>query len=215
MLSARSRRYSGRFPRIPPPAARGDGLRGGEDRRDRAFRPRRRGALRAPRARRRGLRHQLVRAAREHGGPPARRERIRAGRGERHRSWLGRLPDRRGRSPVRSRHRFPLRPGDHEAAGCRARRVHDGRGRCQAWQLLAAGPLLTARILIWNLFASKTTLEELREHLPSLPDGDYWISNNAQDRFGLISFGDRPPDLAEVQELIGDEPAVAEEFDVE
>jgi hypothetical protein len=72
-----------------------------------------------------------------------------------------------------------------------------------------------ARILIWNLFDSKTTLEELREHLPTLPDGDVWITNEAQDRFGLISYGDRLPDLGEVPELIGYEPAVAEEFDVE
>ena len=74
---------------------------------------------------------------------------------------------------------------------------------------------MIARILIWNLFESKTTLEELREHLPALPDGDVWIANEAQDRFGLISFGDRLPDLGEVPELIADEPAVAEEFDVE
>jgi hypothetical protein len=72
-----------------------------------------------------------------------------------------------------------------------------------------------ARILIWNLFDSKTTLEELREHLPALPEGDVWITNEAQDRFGLISYGDQLPDLGEVPELIGDEPAVAEEFDVE
>jgi len=72
-----------------------------------------------------------------------------------------------------------------------------------------------ARILIWNLFESKTTLEELREHLPSLPEGDYWIANEASDRFGLISFGEALPDLGQVPELIGDEPAVAEEFDVE
>jgi hypothetical protein len=72
-----------------------------------------------------------------------------------------------------------------------------------------------ARILIWNLFDSKTTLEELREHLPSLPEGDVWIANEASDRFGLISFGDTLPDLGKVQELIGDDPAVAEEFDVE
>ena len=74
---------------------------------------------------------------------------------------------------------------------------------------------MIARILIWNLFDSKTTLEELREHLPSLPEGDVWIANQAQDRFGLISFGDRLPDLGEVAQLIGVEPAVADEFDVE
>jgi hypothetical protein len=72
-----------------------------------------------------------------------------------------------------------------------------------------------ARILIWNVFDSKTTLEELREHLPTLPDGDYWVANDASDRFGLISFSDELPDLGGVQELIGDEPVVAEEFDVE
>jgi hypothetical protein len=71
-----------------------------------------------------------------------------------------------------------------------------------------------ARVLIWNLFDSKTTLDELREHLPTLPDGDLWIANEAQDRFGLISFDERLPDLGEVPELIGAEPAVAEEFDV-
>jgi hypothetical protein len=72
-----------------------------------------------------------------------------------------------------------------------------------------------ARILIWNLFDSKTTLEELREHLPALPEGDVWIANEAQDRFGVISFGEELPDLGLVRELIGEEPAVAEEFDVE
>jgi hypothetical protein len=30
----------------------------------------------------------------------------------------------------------------------------------------------------------------------------------------VISFGDEPPALGQVPELIGDEPAVAEEFDV-
>ena len=74
---------------------------------------------------------------------------------------------------------------------------------------------MIARILIWNLFDSKTTLEELREHLPALPEGDVWVANQAQDRFGLISFGGELPDLGEVPGLIGDEPAVAEEFDVE
>lgn len=69
--------------------------------------------------------------------------------------------------------------------------------------------------MIWNLFDSKTTLEELREHLPSLPEGDVWIANEASDRFGIISFGEELPDLGNVRELIGVEPSVADEFDVE
>ena len=73
---------------------------------------------------------------------------------------------------------------------------------------------MIARILIWNLFDSKTTLAELREHLPMLRDGDVWITNEAQDRFGLISFAERLPDLGRVRELIGEDPHIAEEFDV-
>jgi hypothetical protein len=48
-----------------------------------------------------------------------------------------------------------------------------------------------------------------------LPDGDYWISNEPQERLGLITFGDELPDLGEIPRLIGKEPEVAEEFDVE
>jgi hypothetical protein len=72
-----------------------------------------------------------------------------------------------------------------------------------------------ARILIWNLSDSKTTLAELREYLPGLPEGDVWIANDAQDRFGLISFDEQLPDLGAIPELIGEEPAISEEFDVE
>jgi hypothetical protein len=60
-----------------------------------------------------------------------------------------------------------------------------------------------------------TTLDELRQHLPELPDGDRWISNEVSERFGLVSFADELPDLTEVHRLIGKEPEVAEEFDVE
>ena len=60
-----------------------------------------------------------------------------------------------------------------------------------------------------------TNLDELREHLPELPDGDRWISNDAQERLGLVAFGEEMPDLGEVPRLIGVEPVVAEEFDVE
>jgi hypothetical protein len=71
-----------------------------------------------------------------------------------------------------------------------------------------------ARIVIWNLFDSKTTLEELRANLPALPEGDVWIANEAHDRFGLVSFSDNAPDLRRARDLIGQEPQVAEEFDV-
>jgi hypothetical protein len=71
-----------------------------------------------------------------------------------------------------------------------------------------------ARILIWSLADSKTTLAELREHLPLIDDGDYWIANDAQERFGLVSTGDELPDVSGVRELIGKEPEVAEEYDV-
>lgn len=74
---------------------------------------------------------------------------------------------------------------------------------------------MVARLLLWSLADSKTTLAELRERLPELPDGDVWISDEATERFGLISFSDDPPDLAEVRELIGKDPELGEEFDVE
>jgi hypothetical protein len=70
------------------------------------------------------------------------------------------------------------------------------------------------RILIWNLADSKTTLDEVREQLPSLPAGDVWIANDAQERFGLVSTRDPLPDLKPLRDLIGKDPEVAEEFDV-
>jgi hypothetical protein len=71
-----------------------------------------------------------------------------------------------------------------------------------------------ARILIWNLADSKTTLAELLDQLPQLDEGDYWVANDVQERFGLVSTSEELPDLAAVRELIGKEPDVAEEFDV-
>jgi hypothetical protein len=60
-----------------------------------------------------------------------------------------------------------------------------------------------------------TNLDEVRTHLPALPDGDRWISNEVQERLGLIAFGDELPELGELRRLIGKEPDIAEEFDVE
>jgi len=72
-----------------------------------------------------------------------------------------------------------------------------------------------ARILIWNLYDSKTNVAELREHLPELPDGSYWISNEPAERFGLVAVGDELPELGDIRQLIGVDAVVFEEFDVE
>ena len=74
---------------------------------------------------------------------------------------------------------------------------------------------MIARILIWSLHDSRTSLDELRQHLPELPEGDRWISNEAAERFGVVTFGEVLPDLGPVRELIGKDPEVAEEFDLE
>lgn len=60
-----------------------------------------------------------------------------------------------------------------------------------------------------------TSLDEVRAHLPEVPDGDRWITNDVQERLGLISFGDELPDLRDLSRLIGKDPDVAEEFEVE
>jgi hypothetical protein len=73
--------------------------------------------------------------------------------------------------------------------------------------------LTVVRILIWNLADSKTNVEEIREQLPPLREGDVWITNEAQERFGLVATGDELPDLKPLRKLIGKDPEVAEEFD--
>jgi hypothetical protein len=72
------------------------------------------------------------------------------------------------------------------------------------------------RLYLWSLADSKTTLDELREHLPPAVDPDVWISNEASERFGLITYGHTgTTELRQVRDLSGKEPEVAEEFDVE
>jgi hypothetical protein len=74
---------------------------------------------------------------------------------------------------------------------------------------------MTVRLLLWNLADSKTTLDELRAKLPALPEGDHWISDPAGERFGLISYAGADAEAAEVRELIGKDPEVGEEFELE
>jgi hypothetical protein len=72
------------------------------------------------------------------------------------------------------------------------------------------------RLLLWNLADSKTTLEELRTQLPPAANRT-WISDESTDRFGVVETWD---DAAgefpqEIRDLIGKDPDIAEEFDVE
>jgi hypothetical protein len=70
------------------------------------------------------------------------------------------------------------------------------------------------RLLIWNVFDSKTTIDELRESLPELVPPSQWIWNDATERFGVIVVGeDLPESIGWAQDLVGDEPDVYEEFD--
>jgi hypothetical protein len=73
----------------------------------------------------------------------------------------------------------------------------------------------TVRLLLWSLADSKTTLEELRAKLPPLPEGDAWISDAAGERFGLISYSGDDAPAADARELIGKDPEIGEEFELE
>ena len=74
---------------------------------------------------------------------------------------------------------------------------------------------MIVRVLLWGLFDSKTTIDELRPQLPELEPPSAWIWNGAAERFGLIAYGDELPDwLPAIRDLIGANPEVAETFDL-
>jgi len=73
----------------------------------------------------------------------------------------------------------------------------------------------SVRLLLWNVADSKTTLAELRAKLPDLPEGDHWISDPAGERFGLISFSGSLREVERIRELIGKDPEIGEEFELE
>ncbi len=74
---------------------------------------------------------------------------------------------------------------------------------------------MIVRILIWNLAASQTTIDELRAALVELEPPSEWIWNEGSERFGVLAFGDELPEtLGWVQDLIGADADVYEEFDV-
>ena len=73
---------------------------------------------------------------------------------------------------------------------------------------------MLVRLLVWNVFDSKTTIDELRESLPELDPPSRWIWNEAAERFGVVVVGeDLPESMGWAQDLIGQEPDVYEEFD--
>jgi hypothetical protein len=70
------------------------------------------------------------------------------------------------------------------------------------------------RLLIWSVFDSKTTIDELRESLPELVAPSRWIWNEAAERFGAIVVGEELPEsIGWAQGLVGAEPDVYEEFE--
>lgn len=74
---------------------------------------------------------------------------------------------------------------------------------------------MIVRILIWNVFDSKTTLDELRDSVPELEPPSRWIWNEATERFGVIAFGEELPEaLGWAQDLIGSDADVYEEYEV-
>jgi hypothetical protein len=72
------------------------------------------------------------------------------------------------------------------------------------------------RLLLWSLGDSKTSLEELRPRLEQSPHRT-WISDETTERFGVVETWDDEPEEfpREIVDLIGKEPEIAEEFDVE
>jgi hypothetical protein len=70
------------------------------------------------------------------------------------------------------------------------------------------------RILIWSLFDSKTTIDELRTSPPPLSVPSEWIWSESGERFGIVAFGDElPTAVGLARDLIGSDPDVYEEFD--
>ncbi len=86
------------------------------------------------------------------------------------------------------------------------------------------------RLVLWNLADSKTTIEELRRYLrdesvdafEDMPGLRFkaWISDEVSERWGAVYLWESREDAEQelpsrARELIGKEPDIGEEFDVE
>jgi hypothetical protein len=89
---------------------------------------------------------------------------------------------------------------------------------------------LIVRLVIWNLADSKTTIAELRRYLREESVDQFeevpglrfkaWISDEATERWGAVYLWESMESAAQVvpsraRELIGKDPDIGEEFDVE
>ena len=89
---------------------------------------------------------------------------------------------------------------------------------------------MIVRLVIWNLADSQTTIEDLRHYLrdesvdafEDVPGLRFkaWISDEATERWGGIYLWETPAAASQAlpsraRELIGKEPDIVEEFDVE
>ncbi len=89
---------------------------------------------------------------------------------------------------------------------------------------------MIVRLVLWNLADSKTTIQELRRYLRDESVDAFeeapglrfkaWISDEVTDRWGAVYLWESrevadAPFPSRARELIGKEPDIAEEFDVE
>ena len=89
---------------------------------------------------------------------------------------------------------------------------------------------MIVRLVLWSLADSKTTIDELRRYLRDESvdafegvDGlrfKAWISDEATERWGAVYVWETPTAAAQelpskARELIGKDPDIVEEFDVE
>ncbi len=89
---------------------------------------------------------------------------------------------------------------------------------------------MIVRLVLWNLADSKTTIDELRRYLRDESVDSFeeveglrfkaWISDDATERWGAVYVWETPAAAGQqlpsrARELIGKDPDIVEEFDVE
>jgi hypothetical protein len=91
---------------------------------------------------------------------------------------------------------------------------------------------LLVQLILWNLAGSQTNLEELRRYLLDESVEEFsdvpglrfkaWISDDATERWGEVCLWESAeaahamrPGISRAREIIGKEPDIGEEFDVE